>query len=110
MLELAFASKSLRTTCENEFQARLELGAETATMLKHRLADLRAATSATDIVAGRPRVLHDPDGECMIVDLSKSHRLVFTANHTNNPRTDNRDIDWSRVTRIKILRIERDYD
>jgi len=40
MLELAFESKPLRTVCETEVQAKLELeGATVAEILKHRLAD-----------------------------------------------------------------------
>jgi hypothetical protein len=108
-LELAFESKSLRTICESEFQARLELDATVAEMLKHRLADLRAATCANDIVAGRPRAIDGPDGECMVVDLAKGNRLVFTANHVNNPVTEDSGFDWARVSRIKVLRIESDH-
>jgi hypothetical protein len=56
-LELAFDSKSLRTTCESERQAKLELGDVVAEVLKHRLADLLAAKSVKDLVAGQPRLL-----------------------------------------------------
>jgi len=108
-LQLAFESKLLRTICENESEATRELGATAAGILKHRLADLQAATSVKDLIAGRPRVLKGPDCEYMAVDLCDGYRMVFTANHPNNPVTKTNDLDWSRVTRIKILRIERDH-
>lgn len=108
-LELAFDSKSLRTICESEFQADRELGATAAEILKHRLADLRAARSAKDLVAGRPRAVNGPDGEYMVVDLCNGKRLVFAANHTNNPMTEMNHLDWARVTRVKVLRIESDH-
>ena len=44
-LELAFESKELRDVCENEAEAKRQLGDSVAEMLKHRLADLNAATS-----------------------------------------------------------------
>jgi len=83
-LQLAFESQSLRAICENENQAKLELGAAAATMLKHRLADLRAASSVRDIVAGRPREIDGPPPKPMVVDLCDGRRIVFTANHPNN--------------------------
>lgn len=108
-MELAFNSKSLRTICESERQAKLELGDAVAEILKHRLADLRAATSVKDLVAGRPRVLDGAALQQMVVDLRDGYRIVFTANHTKNPMTETGDLDWERVSRIKILRIERDH-
>ena len=103
-MELAFDSKSLRTICESEAQAKLELGAPIAELLKRRLADLRAARSIKDLVAGQPRI--GADGQYMVVDLCDGHRIVFKANHTNCPMTNANEVDWPRISRIKILRIE----
>ena len=72
-------------------------------MLKNRLADMRAAKSAKDLVAGKPRT---EDSQYMVVDLSEGYTIVFKANHTNNPLTEASDLDWAKVTRIKILRID----
>jgi hypothetical protein len=105
-LELAFDSRPLRTLCESEAQARLELGSAVAEVLKHRLADMRAAASPQDLVTGRPRA-----GEVrnhMVVDLCDGHRIVFIANHPNYPKSETDELDWGRVSRIKIIRIERD--
>ncbi len=103
-LELAFESMLLRTICEKDAQAKHELGDTVAEVLKHRLADLVAAKSVADLVAGRPRLGDDPSH--MVLDLGENHRLVFKANHTNNPVTSSNDLDWGRVTRVKILRVE----
>jgi toxin HigB-1 len=97
----------LRTICEKEAQAKHELGDAVAEALKHRLSDLIAAKSVKDLVAGRPRLGDDPSH--MVVDLGENHRLVFKANHTNNPVTLSDDLDWGRVSRVKILRIESDH-
>lgn len=106
-MELAFDSMPLRSICESEVQAKHELGDTAAEFLKRRLADLRAAKSANDLVAGRPRI--GDDREHIVIDLGDSHRLIFKANHTNNPRTSTDDLDWGMVSRIKILRIEGPY-
>lgn len=108
-LQLAFESKPLRTICESADHARVDLGETVAETLKHRLADLLAATSVRDIVAGRPRVLPGSAGKDMAVDLCDGRRLVFTANHPSNPMTKDNNLDWGRVSRIRILRIEEDH-
>jgi hypothetical protein len=105
-LELAFDSLLLRATCENEAQARAELGEAVAEILKHRLADMRAARSTKDLLAGKPRV--EAEGRHMIIDVGDTHRIVFKANHVNCPMTNSNEVDWARVNRIKILRIESD--
>jgi plasmid maintenance system killer protein len=109
-LQLAFESKSLRTLCESDAQARLELGDAVAEILKHRLADIRAANSAKDLLAGRPRELDGPDSQHMSLDLCNDYRIVFKANHTKNPTTETDRINWSKVNRIKIVRINDSND
>jgi len=108
-LELAFDSRPLRSICESEAEAQHELGSSVAEMLKHRLADLCAATSINDLVAGQPRVLDGAVLQHMVVDLSAGYLMIFCANHPNNPLTESGKIDWPKVSRIKILRIEGDH-
>jgi hypothetical protein len=105
-LEFAFESKALRDICESESEAKRHLGDLLAEMLKHRLADLDAAPSAKDLIAGRPRL--GDDAETMVVDLGEGSRLVFTANHPSSPTTATGELDWANVRRIRILRIESD--
>ncbi len=109
-MEIAFDTKHLRTICESEVQANHELGSEVAEILKHRLADLRAATSIKDLVAGRPRKLDDVNRQYMIINLRDGYGLVYCANHLKNPKTETGDLDWERVSRVKILRIGKSDD
>lgn len=81
-----------------------------AEVLKHRLADLRAATSVNDLVAGRPRLRERADTQHFVVDLCDGHRIVLAANHPKNPLTPTGALNWAKVSRIKVLRIERDDD
>jgi hypothetical protein len=104
-LQLAFNSEQLRTMCENETAAKNQMGAAASDSLKHRLADLRSATSILDLVAGRPRFLEDTE-EQMVIDLDDGYHLLFCANHPNNPLTETGKLNWPRISRVKILRIE----
>ena len=107
-LEIAFETKSLRTICESEAHAEDELGPSVAALLKRRLADLRAATSTEDLVAGRPRILDESSHQYKAVDVGAGYRMVFCANHPRNPVNESGGIGWPRGSRIKIVRIEVD--
>jgi hypothetical protein len=106
-LELAFETKWLRDICESEERARIELGAASSEALKHRLADLVAAKSVRDLLAGRPRFC---DNQNMVIDVGTTHHIVLKANHVEDPMMDSNNVDWDRVSRLKILRIEDDHD
>lgn len=109
-LELAFAEKSLRQLCENEAIAQRKLGVSVAEKLKRRLADMRAATSVKDLVVGAPRELEGACQHQIAVDLCDGYRIVFCANHNNVPFLESGAIDWTQVSRVKILRIECNHD
>ena len=66
---------------------------------------MRAAESINDLITGRPRELNDGTGR-FVIDLHPGHRLVFCANHPTNPASDSGNLDWSRVSRVKIVNIE----
>jgi hypothetical protein len=107
LIQLAFESKSLRSICENVDHALGEFGTTVAEKLKHRLADLSSCTSVHDLVVGRPRIADSGDGRQMIVDLAEGYEMLFEVNHPKPPVDDTGGVDWSRVTRVKILDIRR---
>jgi plasmid maintenance system killer protein len=109
-LEIAFDTKSLRQICENEDKAKEQLGTKVAGRLKRRLADLRAAASVVDLIAGRPHVLEGAHNRYFVVGLAGGYRMVFTANHARIPMLSSGVVDWAKVSRIKILRIESVHD
>lgn len=92
--------------CENEAAAKNQMGAVASDSLKHRLADLRSATSTLDLVAGNPRFLENTL-EHMVVDLDDGYHMVFCANHPNNPLMETGKLNWPRISRVKILRINK---
>lgn len=109
-MELAFESKSLRTICESEADAQSELGPTVAEALRHRLADLRVASSINDLVAGKPRLSDDANDQHCIIDLAGDYSIVLGANHPRNPLMGAGKLDWARISRVKLLRIESDHD
>lgn len=109
ILELAFAKQSLRRLCESETTAEDGFGVAVAARLRRRLADLRAAIYANDVVAGAPRELQDGRRRVLTVELVGGYRIIFCANHVSTPKRECGGVDWSRVSRIKILRIESEH-
>ena len=87
-----------------------KLGERVAIALQHRLADLEVASSVKDLVVGSPRLLDGSEREIMVVDLLNGHCLHFAANHVKNPVTPENQVDWARVTRIKIVRIVSNHE
>jgi hypothetical protein len=104
-VELAFDSKALRALCETELKADEMLGADAAKLLRNRLADLKAASSVKELLAGNPRLIEENGDEAMLVELCGGYQLIFVANHVNCPVNADDVVDWHRVRRIKILRI-----
>ena len=80
------------------------------TVLKHRLADLRAAECVNDLVAGNPRILNHTVEQQFALNICNGFSLIFCANHKNNPRNTNQIVNWSKVNRIKILLIGKNND
>lgn len=104
-IEIAFLSKSLRAICTSEIVAQEKLNANVARKLKARLADLRAANSVNDLIAGNPRELEGNYPSRFAVDLCDGYHLIFCSNHNSTPLAGADMVDWSKVSRIKILNI-----
>jgi hypothetical protein len=105
-MDLAFATKSLRVVCESSEEARRKLGPAVSEKLKRRLADLRAAVSAQDLIAGRPCELDGPREKRIALQLAKGYRLLLSPNHSVLPKLESGKLDWAKVSRMKLLRIE----
>jgi hypothetical protein len=103
-MELAFETQELRRVCESDADACKCLPRGTAAQLQDRLADMRAATSVSDLVAGSPALDASPPGEIRFT-LEGGYELVCGGNHPRPPVTDEGRVDFSRIRRVKVVRI-----
>ncbi len=107
-MNLAFSSSELRTLCETQASAEDQYGLEVAAALRARLADIRDAANVLELLAGQPREIADGNRRCYEIALPDGLYLVICANHDPPPLQEGTGTtDWSRVTRVKISRIER---
>jgi hypothetical protein len=102
-LDISFESKQLRTICENEAEGILRLGGTVAQALRDRLADIESASSPKELLAGRPR---EQDEGTLCVDLDEGYSMLFVPNHAVIPVTDEGKVDWGKVHRVRIIKIE----
>jgi proteic killer suppression protein len=106
----AFSTKALRSLCECQARAERELGFKVAKKLRERIADIRAAENVTDLVAGRPREIEGGRLPNYSINLADGYRIVLCPNHNEIPLTKSRRIDWSKVSRVRIHKIEVAHD
>jgi hypothetical protein len=102
-LELAFETKALRDICENEAIAKRELGAKVADALRRRLSDFQSIDSFDELPFAKPK----KNSNRITFDLSDDWQLIVTGGHGDNPKLASGKIDWTKVTRLKIARIEK---
>jgi toxin HigB-1 len=105
-VEIEFATSRLARLCNSEREARRRLGEAGARKLRARLADLEAAYSVAELVAGRPHPLRgDREGQFALY-LDGGRRLVFSPAENPTPTTEKGDaVDWNRVTAVRIEEI-----
>jgi hypothetical protein len=102
-LELAFETLALRDICESEERARQKLGIKVAAGLKRRLSDFQAVESFDELPTARPK----KNSNSCVFPLPEGWQLVVTGGHGSNPTLPSGRIDWTKVSRLKILRIEK---
>lgn len=103
---MAFIDKSIRAYCEDNEIATKKYGIDVSDKLKARLADLRAVKNVGEVWVGDPKFFKENDLFCVSLNLNNGYTLKFCPNHTKNPINEFGEINWSMVTRIKILSIE----
>ena len=104
-MELSFRTRELRSVCENEDKTASAFGSEVGDRLRRRLADLRAARTVHDLVAGRPRLSGDRNAELRLL-IAKGYKLYCRPNHNTLPEDDAGMIDWREVYRLQVMDIE----
>ena len=99
---IGFETPELRSLCEDEAVAIAAYGAD-ASPLKAALADLDAAPSLPDLPPGTIQVR----GEGWIAMECPPIVLLFVPNHQRHQLDDKGQINQGKVTRVKVMGIER---
>jgi proteic killer suppression protein len=103
-MELSFRTRQLRAICEDDQAAARRFDEMTVRALHARLADLRAAETVRDLIAGSPEF--SPDQPMLTLDVVGGCYLVCRAYLPLDKRSRRR-IDWDIVRRIQVIEIRR---
>jgi proteic killer suppression protein len=104
-MEIDFKNKKIRNVCEQKSSAKSKRGSPLAKKIERRMADLKAADSVNDLVAGNPHPLKGDRAGQFALRLHGGKRLVFEPNHHPIARLKDGSIDWSNVTKVLIVEI-----
>jgi hypothetical protein len=102
---IAFDSTQLRELCEDPSAADAYLGGDRAAILRDRLADIRAAATYRDLIVGDPRTGGE-SGRDLRISIGPEAALLLTANHLRLPRNDRGEVDWNRVSYVRVVKVE----
>ncbi len=103
-----FRTKKLQKICNNTNEAVKKLGSKMARKLQQRLMELKAASCMDDISKVPPARCHQLLGNRkgqLSVDLEYPYRLLFIPANDPIPVTQDRGLDWAKVTEIEIVEI-----
>ena len=105
-MDVEFKNSHIKELCENSRSAKQELGEACAKKLRSRIADIQAAASVHDLIAGKPHPLTGKkDSMKYSIRLDKGMRLLIEPDQNPMPSRDDGGIDWTRVTKVKITYI-----
>ena len=107
-MDIIFASEKFAELCNNQKALIKQLGPERARRLRRRLDDLRAATTLAEMrhLPGRCHELHGNRSGQFSLDLDHPYRLIFEPAHEPTPRKGDGGLDWTSITRVKVIGIE----
>lgn len=96
----------LRDLSEDESLAAQTLGLAAAEALIHRLADIRAADTIAEVLAGRPQIGNCQGVDCYQFELAEGRRLTLVSSHVVPRNNAFGRTDWARVHRVRVISLD----
>lgn len=108
-MEIAFASKQLRELFNDENSALAKLGPDLGGLILRRVADLDAASRAHQLFffPWISSITAEDGSDIILIDLDDTHQIVCEPQIPRNKTAEtlNSRVDWTKVSRIKIIEI-----
>lgn len=109
-MQLEYLDDNIRLCCLEPKKAVKALGTDAAKKLRTRLSDLKAASSVSELVAGRPHPYKGTNERRFSLDLAGGKRLLFIPTANPPPVKNDGGIDWRLVKEITIVFIGDNHD
>ena len=108
-MDISFKSKKLEKNLSDKKALIRRYGAEQAKKIEQRLVELQAAENL-DILRTLPQArAHELSGNRagqISLDIKNPYRLLTIPDYEDPPRKADGGLDWKKVTKIKILKVE----
>jgi proteic killer suppression protein len=107
VIDVAWADRKLEKSCSSESAGARRWGTDHWSLMKRRLATLRATPTLKDMdqAPGNCHALSANRAGQFAVHLWGQYRFVFLPNHDPVPRTDDGSIELTDITRITITEV-----
>ena len=104
-MDIEFKNSGLKKQCEDPRLAIRKFGEACAKKLRTRIADIQAAASVSELVAGNPHPLIGNHHMQYSLKLDKGVRLLIEPAENPYPVRDDGGIDWQQVKKVRIVYI-----
>lgn len=107
-MEISFGTRKMQRDCSSEKAMRAKWGVNNARKMMLRLTEMEGADTLEDLRRLPQARCHEYSGGRkgqLSVDLADPYRLIFEPDHDPLPTKDDGGLDWTRVTRVRILAV-----
>jgi plasmid maintenance system killer protein len=108
-MDISFKSGKVEKELSDEKTLIRKYGSEQAKKIQQRLFELQAAENL-EALKTLPQVrAHELSGNRagqISLDIKQPYRLLIIPDYEDPPRKDDGGIDWKKIARIKILKVE----
>jgi len=108
-MDISFKNRKLEKDLSDEKALIRRYGSEQAKKIQQRLFELLAAENL-ETLRTLPQVrAHELSGNRagqISLDIKHPYRLLIKPDYENPPHKDDGGLDWKKITRIKVLKVE----
>jgi plasmid maintenance system killer protein len=108
-VDISFKSSKLEKILSDKRALIQTYGPEQAKTIQRRLTELQAAENLETLKTlpqVRPHELTGNRAGQISLDIKHPYRLLVAPDYQSPPRKDDGGLDWKKVTKIKILKVE----
>jgi len=111
-MDIIFITDKLAKEFNNQKLLVRRRGPERAKLIARRMRALRSVVVLEDLrhAPGRWHELGENRAETFAADLDGPYRLIFESADEPLPKKDDGGLDWTQITRVRILGVENYHD
>jgi len=108
-MEISYSNKKLAKLLNSQKEVLRTYGHDNGNRILARLTQIAAAETLADLAKLPQTRVHEHtnnNDEQISVDVKHPYRLMLAADHPKTPRKPDGGLDWAKITRVSILRID----